>query len=287
MTQRIKRLSLKATKNVMTDAMVDALQDSAYGDMIARNWVEYVSVQPEKPIESLPAEVEDLQRGEEGEFEIYLPANFFSLAFSDKMEKQRGHTYTMVDINASAIEDWLNENLEGVDIRVDRVNREGNERLFYPPDALDDPEAEPSIFEDVTVVGTVNVTKTALRRALRRYKAYLAGNLAGKTNLYAGINPYKRSRRTVKRREFENLYEALQELQVQAGNANLNNATSVMIAEMVADGLITSEYATELGVFIADLEAVASGDVEVNPYQFAAEIAEVLLDYEDVLYDIP
>lgn len=287
--KRIKRLSVRATKNVMTDAMVDALQDSAYGDMIARNWVEFVSVQPEKPTETLPADVEELQRGEEGEFEIYVPSHFFAMAFSDKMEDQRNHTFTPVDADADSIEEFLNSVLEGVRVQVDRVILEGNEKLFYPPGDENNPEAEPSIFEDATVTGTISVTKSALRRALRRYKAYTAGNQAGQKNIQAGINPYKRSRKSVKQREFENLYEALQELQVQAGNANLSSPISKTVASMVADGLISSGVSLEreLGEFVANLESIASGGVSIDPYQFAADIAQVLLDYENVLRDIP
>lgn len=182
MPRKTKHLTRSAAKNVMTDAMVDAFQDSGYGDLIAKDWIEYVSVSPEKPEDSLPAEPEDLVVGESGEFEVYIPARFFATAFSDKRAGQHNPVYSNVDIDERAIEDWLNSNLEGVLVKVDRVVDEGSNNVYYPPGSNpDDPDVEPMVLNDVTVYGTVHISAKSLRLSLKRYKAY---KTAGRNSSY-------------------------------------------------------------------------------------------------------
>ena len=299
----IKRIGYKATKNVMTDALVDSLTSSQYGNLLKQGLVESVSVVPSGAADSLPEDPKDLRAGEEGRFEIYLPAYFFRIGWSDKFDKQRNHEYEYIPPTPQEVEGWLNENLEGVRVTVDRLNREDKVLVYADDiddylemlgdsaeadiDELEDTEELPPLeMYDYTVEGNVVVAKSLLKGALRRYKAYQSGYKAATNNNASGINPYRRTSRSVKQREFENVYEALQELQVQAGNANLSGPVSILIADMAADGISRSDLAVALGVFTADLERIVE-QRKIDPYMFAAEIAEVLADYSSELREIP
>lgn len=168
-----KYLGYKATKNVMTDALVDAMQNSAYGDFT--KWVEYVSVAPETDIDMLPQEPEDLEKGTRGEIEIYIPARFFVVEWKEKQRRDPG---TSVEWDEKAIENWLNRNLPGITIHVEKLLDEGKTQF----EVLDSGEVEEPIiedFRDALVQGTVVIGKSLLSRALRRYKAYARGYKSG------------------------------------------------------------------------------------------------------------
>ena len=92
--------------------------------------------------------------------------------------------------------------------------------------------------------------------------------------------------RSLSNREFENVYEALQELLVQASNGDMYSLDATDIALAIYPPLAESEIVNEIEDLLEGIDSIVFNNYAQDSYQFALVIDRIMQVYEDELREI-